>query len=181
MALQKIFRSSLPSFRYFSKNGTAAIFINGKFTTDNKELEAELVAELGGEEAIGRIKSLHPFIYVDEKEPTLDTEALSPFELLKLQAKEEARRELLAEMAAQTARAMDASANVSSTSADYKSSLNNTASQQASMGTDVTLQALATTSAQAPQDASAPAADGNVTANGLQAKLANLNLGKASS
>lgn len=156
MAIQKIFRSSMPSFKYFFKNGVAAIFMNGRYTTDHKDLEDELMEEVG---AVGRSKSKNPFIYIDEKEPELDTEALSPLELIKLQAKEEARRELLAEMATQTSRALDATANVSSTKAtNFADSLNNTAKQQESMGTEATLQA-----AKAPEAA---------TATGLGAKLA---------
>lgn len=156
MAIQKIFRSSMPSFKYFFKNGVAAIFMSGKYTTDHKELEDELFEEVG---AIGRSKSKNPFIYIDESEPELDTEALTPLELIKLQAREEARRELLAEMATQTARALDSTANVSNTDpAKFADSLNTTDKQQASMGTDVTLQAL-------PQAA---------TATSLAAKLATL-------
>lgn len=128
MAIQKIFRSATPSFRFFFRNGVPAVFMNGKYTTDNKELEHELMAEVG---EIGRTKSRNPYIYVDENEPTLDTEALSSLEIIKLQAKEEARQELLAEMAAQQARAMDASANVSSTSANFATSINTTAKIEA--------------------------------------------------
>jgi hypothetical protein len=124
MAIQRIFKSALPSFRFFSAAGLAANFINGRFTTDNKELEDSLMKEVGN---VGRNKSQHPYIFVDEAEAELDTEALSPLELIKLQAKEEARAELLAEIKAQSARANDAGANVSSTTADFKSSLNNSA------------------------------------------------------
>lgn len=147
MAIQKIFRSSMPSFKYFFKNGVAAIFMSGKFTTDHKDLEDELFEEVG---AIGRSKSKNPFIYVDESEPELDTEALTPLELIKLQAKEEARKELLAEMAAQTSRALDATANVSSTAeVKFSDSLNNTAKQEASMGVEASLQAAAPATATA--------------------------------
>jgi len=126
MAIQKIFKSTILSCRYFTRAGLAVNFMNGRFTTDNKEVEDELMQEVG---EAGRTKSRHPFIFIDENEAELDTEALSPLELIKLQAKEEARKELLAEMAAQQARAMDAGANVSSTSANFASSLNTTAKQ----------------------------------------------------
>lgn len=128
MALQKIFKSTILSCRYFTRDGIAVNFMNGRFTTDNKRVEDELMEEVG---EIGRTKSRHPFIFVDEQEAQLDTEALSPLELIKLQAKEEARMELLAEMAAQQARAMDAGANVSSTSTVFAQSLNTTAKQEA--------------------------------------------------
>lgn len=110
MAIQKIFRSGMPAFRYVAKNGTHAIFMNGKFITDNKEIEDELMREVG---EVGRNKSRHPFIFIDEAEPEFDTEAPTAIDIIKRQAKEEARQELLAEMAAQQARAMNASANVS--------------------------------------------------------------------
>jgi hypothetical protein len=140
MAIQKIFRSSMPSFKFFFKNGVAAIFMSGRYTTDHKDLEDELFEEVG---AIGRSKSKNPFIYIDESEPELDTEALTPLELIKLQAKEEARAELLAEMAAQNSRALDYKANVSSTDATkFADSLTTTNKQQESMNTDITLQAL---------------------------------------
>lgn len=124
MAIQAKFKSALPSFRFISSKGMAAHFINGNFTTDSKELEEELMKEVG---EVGRSKSQHPFIFIDEDDKEIDTEALSPIELIKLKAKEEARAELLAEIAAQNSRALDAGANVSSTEADFKSSLNNTA------------------------------------------------------
>ena len=127
MAIQVIFKSTLPSCRYFTKDGVAVNFMSGRFTTDNKRVEEELLQEVG---EVGRTKSRHPFIFIDENEAELDTEALSPLELIKLQAKEEARAELLAEIKANEARALDAKANVSSSSADYKASLNNTAKQE---------------------------------------------------
>lgn len=166
MAIQKIFKSAMPSFRYFAKNGTAANFVNGRFTTDNKELEEELMEEV---REVGRTKSRHPFIFIDESEAELDTEALSPMELIKLQAKEEARRELLAEMAAQQARAMNADANVSSTSADFKSSLNTTAKVEASMNSETP---------KVQESAAAGAVTG--AAGSMAAKLAALSAGKSS-
>lgn len=180
MAIQKIFKSSLPSFKYFFRNGVAAIFMNGRFSTDNKQLEEEMMEEIG---EVGRSKSRNPYIYVDEAEPELDTEALTPLELIKLQAKEEARKELLAEMAVQSARALNASANVSSTDpANFAQSLNTTAKLEASMGTDVTLQALkdaqqqeASQQQEKPQDTTKQATA--VPLSGLAAKLAGIKKG----
>jgi hypothetical protein len=166
MAIQKIFRSAMPSFRYFFRNGTAAIFMSGRYTTDQKDLEDELMQEVG---EIGTTKSRHPFIYIDEKEPELDTEALSPLELIEQKAYEKARAELLREMAEASARANDAQANVSSTTANFASSLNNSAKIEASMGTDVTMQALATATATA-QDA-AQTQDAGAKLASLKAKL----------
>lgn len=128
MAIQKIFKATILSCRYFTRAGIAVNFMNGRFTTDNKAVEDELMEEVG---EVGRTKSRHPFIFIDESEAELDTEALSPLELIKLQAKEEARKEVLAEIAAQQARAMDAGANVSSSTANFAQSLNTTAKQEA--------------------------------------------------
>lgn len=128
MAIQKIFRASAGSIRYVSKDGTSCPFINGKFSTSNKELEKEIMDEVG---EIGVNKSKHPYIYVDENEPEIDTEALSPIELIRLQAKEEARKELLQEIANQNARALDAVGNVSNSDVNYAASLNTTSKQQA--------------------------------------------------
>lgn len=180
MAIQKIFKSAMPSFRFYFRNGMAAIFMSGRYTTDNKELEDELMEEVG---QIGRAKSANPYIYVDENESEFDTEAPTPMQLILLKAKEEARKELLAEMAAEAARAQNAKANVSTTDASkFANSLNNTDLQQASMGTEATLVALASSSAQA-SEANTVADDAAKVAetpaeNNLGAKLANLKLGK---
>jgi hypothetical protein len=178
MAIQKIFKSTLPSFRFAAASGLIAHFMNGKFTTDNKRLEAELMDEVG---EIGRTKSSHPFIFIDEEEAELDTEALSPFELLKLQLKEEARQEVLREIKEQEGRAMNAAANVSSTSANFANSLNNTAKVTDSINGASTFEVAGTEDKALQQENSEPpqqqAATGLVTLNatgGLAARLANL-------
>lgn len=123
MTISVIFKSALPSFSYLYKDGVPAVFINGRYMTDRPEQIAELTAEVG---AIGVTKSKHPYIYIDENEQEVDSEALSPIELLKLQAKEEARAELLAEQAAASARALNAGANVSDTdNGNFAKSLGN--------------------------------------------------------
>lgn len=160
MAIQKIFKATLPSFKFYFKNGVAANFLNGRFTTDNKALEDELMEEVG---EVGRTKSRNTFIFVDENEPELDTEALSPIELIKLQAKEEARAELLAEFAAQQARAMNAEANVSSTSSNHAASVNTTAKMAAALNGEA---------------APAPVMEA-ATPSGLGARLAGLNIKKS--
>lgn len=123
MTISAIFKSPLPSFSYLYKNGVPAVFINGRYTTDREDQIAELAAEVG---AVGVTKSKHPYIYIDEDEQEIDSEALSPIELIKLQAKEEARAELLAEQAAANARALNAGANVSETeNGNFAKSLGN--------------------------------------------------------
>lgn len=123
MTISAIFKSALPSFSFFYKNGMTAVFINGRYVTDDEALIAELAAEIG---AVGKGKSRHPYIYVDESEYEIDSEALTPIQIIKLQAKEEARAELLAEQAAAQATAMNAGANVSiSKSESFAASLGN--------------------------------------------------------
>jgi hypothetical protein len=87
--ISNIFKSTLPSVSYFFKNGVQAPFINHKFITSNKDQITELTEEVN----IG-----HPHIYIDPKESTIDSEALTPIELIKKQAKEEAIAELKAAM-----------------------------------------------------------------------------------
>lgn len=123
MTISAIFKSPLPSFSYHYKNGMTAVFINGRYVTDDTALITELAAEVG---AVGKNKSRHPYIYVDEDECEIDSEALTPIQIIKLQAKEEARAELLAEQAEREKAAMNAGANVSiSKSADFAASLGN--------------------------------------------------------
>lgn len=125
MTISAVFKSPMPSFTYIYKNGMTAVFISGRYTTDNEALVKELFEEVG---EVGKTKSRHPYIYVDEDEQEIDSEALSPIELIKLQAKEEARAELLAEQKEATARAMNPASNVSSTeSASFASSVGTSA------------------------------------------------------
>jgi hypothetical protein len=118
MTVSAIFKSTIPSCTYVFKNGQTAVFISGKCLISDQSLIDELAAEVG---EIGITKSKHPHIYVDENEQEVDSEALSPLEIIKLKAKEEARQELLAEQAAAQARALNATANTSESSIDPKS------------------------------------------------------------
>lgn len=110
MSISKIYKSPLPSFNYHFKNGMTATFINGRYMTDNTELSDELDKEIGN---VGHGRSNHPYIYIDANEKEIDSDALSPMELIKLQAKAEAREELLAEQEAARQRSMDPSQNIS--------------------------------------------------------------------
>lgn len=114
MTISAIFKSTIPSFSYVLKNGMTAVFVGGKFITDNENIIQELAAEVGSK---GRHSSKHPYIFVDEDECEIDSEAPTPIELLKAQLREE----ILAEEAAKRARALDANANVSTSSADQAS------------------------------------------------------------
>lgn len=155
MAIQKIFKSTVSTLRFYCKDGFPVTFVLGKFTTDNKKVEDELMEEVG---VIGRHKSKHPYIFIDENESEVDTEALSPTEQLKLQLKEEARREVLAEIKAEQERAMNASANISSTDTPSNSTAANTAT-------------IAAASAESIAPASATGGD-------MAAKIANLTIKK---
>lgn len=99
-----------------------AVFINGRFVTSDEEQVKEMMGEIKAE---GTNRSNHPYIYVDETDKEIDSEALSPMEVVRMKAKEEARRELLAEQELERARAMNIN-NVSNTQSDaFKTSLAN--------------------------------------------------------
>ncbi len=118
--ISAIFKSPLPSFSFFFKNGMTAVFMHGRFVTGVKEQIRELMEEVG---EVGVNKSRHPYIYVNDYE--IDSEALSPMELVRMKAKEEARQELLEEQRLEQARAMNVN-NVSNTQSDaFKTSLAN--------------------------------------------------------
>lgn len=118
-----IFKSALPSFSYFFKNGMTAVFINGRYTTSEPAQVAELMAEI---KQVGSHLSAHPYVFVDADEKEIDSEALTPMEIVKLKAREEARAELLAEQEAERARALSGTAVSTSTSGAFKDSIANT-------------------------------------------------------
>lgn len=97
-----------------------AVFIAGRFVTSDEDQIKELNAEVKQE---GASRSSHPYIYIDEADKEIDSEALSPMEIVRLKAKEEARAELLAEQEFERARAMNIN-NVSNTDSDaFKTSI----------------------------------------------------------
>lgn len=158
MSVKAIFKSNLPSFNYMFKNGMAAIFIGGRFDTEIDWQIKELAAEVG---EIGVHKSRHPYIFVDENESEIDTEAPTPMELIRIQARKEAREELLEEQA----RALNAADNVStSESKDFAASLGNSntiaqAGSAESTGEAVNVGVTATASAIAAKPAGASLAN----------------------
>lgn len=99
-----------------------AVFINGRFMTADEDQVKELMNEV---KQVGTARSSHPYIYVDETEFEIDSNALSPMEVVRMKAREEARAELLAEQEMERARAMNIN-NVSNTDSDaFKTSLAN--------------------------------------------------------
>lgn len=93
MPIMTEYKSSLPSCQYAFKDGTAAIFMFGRYRTDNEDYIAELNHE---------IKMKHPHITGGEK---VDTAADDP--LVGLEKK--FRAKFLAEQAAAAAAATDKS------------------------------------------------------------------------
>lgn len=123
MSIFAIFKSPLPSFTYIYKGGRTAVFIGGRYMTDEEALIREMFDEVG---EVGAAKSRHPYIYVDPDESQIDSEAPSPIELIKIKAREEAREELLKEQEEARNRAMNATANTSTTAKqDFASSVGN--------------------------------------------------------
>lgn len=91
--ISKIFKSRIPSCNYAFRSGDTAHFMLGSYATHDPDKIYELMNEVKN---VGKTASSHPFIYVDENEQEIDSEALTPFELMKAQAKKEAMEELLA-------------------------------------------------------------------------------------
>lgn len=87
--ISNIFKSTLPSVSYFFKDGVQAAFINHRYTTANPDQIDQLTKEVD----LG-----HPHIYIDPAEATIDSNALTPIELIKKLAREEAIAELKAAM-----------------------------------------------------------------------------------
>ena len=111
MAIAKVFKNYVKNCSYFFKDGTQAPFINGKFVTTIEKQIKELEDEVAGG---------HPHIYIDAEEKEVDTEALTPMEILKAEMKALARKELLA------SGLLDPSKNTTSSQAPFASSVANT-------------------------------------------------------
>lgn len=110
MTIKKIFKSHIPSVSYYAKDGMQCVFLNGKHMTDIESHIAELTAE----------SKSNPYIYVDESESEIDSEALSPLEVIKAEAYAQAKADIM--------RAMAARDNTSgSNSGNFAASLANTA------------------------------------------------------
>ena len=77
MAIQNLYKSTVPSIKYIFANGKEAPFVGGKFHTS---VPSE-VAELDQEVLLG-----HPFIYVDKDQLTVDSANLDPLADIKAKA-----------------------------------------------------------------------------------------------
>lgn len=87
MAISSIFKNRIQNCSYFFKDGTQAAFLAGKFVTSIQSQIEELTAE---------VENFHPHIYIDKAEAFIDSEALTPMELIMQQAKAAAKAELIA-------------------------------------------------------------------------------------
>jgi hypothetical protein len=86
MAIHRLFKSSLPSMSFIFKNGKAAMFINGRYHTDDPSEIEQLDTE---------IKTRNPYLRIDEAERELDTELQDPMQQLKERFREEIIKEYL--------------------------------------------------------------------------------------
>jgi hypothetical protein len=87
MTIRKVFKSRIPNSSYFFKDGLQAAFLLGRYETDDTSRIKELQAE---------IDLKHPHIYIDENEVEIDTEAPTPMERIRMEAYEQAKKDLLA-------------------------------------------------------------------------------------
>jgi hypothetical protein len=100
MAIQKLYKGTIPYFNYLFANGKPAIFLDGRFSTDVEDEIKQLDAE---------VASKHPFIYIDVQESEFDTTKQDPMTLLR----DKFRAELLAEQAAASNPARDMGTSLS--------------------------------------------------------------------
>ena len=77
MSIKYVFKNTIPSCSFIFKNGKQAAFIAGKYLTD---IESEI------KEFMAEIAAKHPYIFIDQNEVTVDTDALSPLDQIKKQA-----------------------------------------------------------------------------------------------
>jgi hypothetical protein len=73
--LVTLFMSTLPSMKYAFRDGHNAVFIQSRFFTENKQHEEELLKE---------VKSGHPYIYINPKEPKVNPKFQDPLSRLKI-------------------------------------------------------------------------------------------------
>jgi len=69
-----IFKNTMPSCNYIFKDGTSAVFVSGRYHTDDPKRIEELAAE---------VDAGHPHIYVDAAEATVQKEMLDPMNALR--------------------------------------------------------------------------------------------------
>lgn len=123
MAIYKIFKATVPSMRFVFKDGVSGIFVNGKFMTDVDSQIAELMDEV---KIKGFGKSFHSTIYVDPTEEELDSEAPTPYEVLK--------KEMYDQAMADIKRSMNPAQNMGSTNSNHAASVATSATIQEMTG-----------------------------------------------
>ncbi len=89
--ISKVFKSRFPSCNYVFKDGTSAHFIFGSYATSDETKIAELMAEIKN---VGKQASMHEFLFVDENEVEVDSNALTPIEILKAEMYAQAKADL---------------------------------------------------------------------------------------
>lgn len=94
MATAYAFRSNSQFINYVLKNGATIRFVNHLFYTENELIAAELKET---------VQAGHPDIYIDQNEPMVDTEALTP----EAQLLKKVRAQVMAELAAATQKTRD--------------------------------------------------------------------------
>ena len=111
MSLLKIFKNRVLNCSYHFKDGTQAAFLNGKYSTDVKSRIEELQNE---------VDTNHPHIYIDPDEHEIDSEALSPMEVIRQEAYARAKADLLA------SEVLDKNKTSESDNGNFAASLTNT-------------------------------------------------------
>ena len=89
--ISKVFKSRFPSCNYVFKDGTSAHFIFGKYATSDQSKIDELMDEI---KVVGKQASMHEFLFVDENEEEIDSNALTPIEILKAEMYAQAKADL---------------------------------------------------------------------------------------
>lgn len=153
MAIRKVFKSHLPSVNFFFKDGFQGAFLLGRYETDVPSRIKELKDE---------VDNGHPHIYIDPSDQEVDSEAPTPLELIRQQAYEQAKADLIAS-------GLMSDKVSTSDSGSFKDSITNTANiAEAAMGSD-------TNSAVSASAANVPVPGGAQLMNpALSAALANL-------
>ena len=124
-AVHKAFKSTTPFIQMILPNGEVCQFINHLYHTDNEETTRLLMNEIG---TVGKTKSRHPFIYVDEDQTEVDPEALTPMAILE----KTIRAKILADMAA----AEQTNNDRGNSSANFQTSINNSVDGVAQVSSD---------------------------------------------
>ena len=85
--ISKVFKSHIPAINYFFKNGKQAAFMLGKYVT---HVEHEII------ELTEVCATNSPHFYIDPTDCEIDSEALTPMEIIRQEAYAQAKADLLA-------------------------------------------------------------------------------------